>query len=113
MAHSVCPDDQAKRWKEGLGGTLCVGTKKSGIIPKDIAGSFIEKLCVTAYSWVIASAGQAPTQAPQSTHSSAFTTALPSFMEIALTGQVPTQASQATHFSESTFAAISSSPSTV
>ena len=24
MAHSVCPDDQAQRWEEGLYGTLCV-----------------------------------------------------------------------------------------
>ena len=37
MAHSVCPDDQAQRWEEGLYGTLCVcfALRATGGLPLD------------------------------------------------------------------------------
>jgi hypothetical protein len=57
------------------------------------------------YSIAIASTGQQPTQAPQSTQSLEIT-ALPSAIFIASTGHSPTHDSQPVHFSTSTIAAI-------
>jgi hypothetical protein len=56
---------------------------------------------------LIASAGQASTQTPQSTQLSALTFALPSTMLIAVLGHSPTQVSQPVHFSGLTSAGIS------
>jgi hypothetical protein len=55
---------------------------------------------------VIASAGQASTQAAQSTHSSRSIRAFSSAISIASLGHSSTQVSQPVHFSISTFAGI-------
>jgi hypothetical protein len=56
---------------------------------------------------LIASAGQASTQTPQSTQLSVLTFALPSTMLMAVLGHSPTQVSQPVHFSRLTSAGIS------
>lgn len=68
------------------------------------------KLETETYSITIASAGHSPTQAPQSTHVSLLTSALPAFIAIASTGHADTHDSQPVHFALSTFAAIVRSP---
>ena len=89
---------------KGVGGIPCPSAR-GGVMPL-WGAALLARGERGNQSTVMASAGQAPAQAPQETQALSSTLALSPSNLIAPTGQVPSQAPQPRHFSASIFAAM-------